>query len=84
MLGTRSNDPTNLNGFTAVNSATSTALACPASGWSVVTMTVPVNLTVVRNKYLAVRLVTSATSSQVLVNYDSASAPSSIVLPVAP
>jgi hypothetical protein len=47
-------------------------------------MTVPVNITVSQSKYLALRLVTAAGSSRVLVNYDSPSAPSVIVLPVAP
>jgi Tfp pilus assembly protein PilV len=84
MLGTRTNDPSNLNGFSSLASSTTSSLACPSSGWSVVTMTVPVNITVTQSKYLALRLVTSAGSSPVLVNYDSSSTPSVIVLPVAP
>jgi hypothetical protein len=84
MVGTRNNDTANLNGFTSSASATTVALACPTSGWSIVTLPIAVDLTVSQNKYLAVRLVTSSTSSRVLVNYDSASASSVVVLPVAP
>jgi hypothetical protein len=47
-------------------------------------MPVAVSMTVAKDKWLAVRLVTSATSSRVLVNYDSPTAVSMISIPVAP
>ena len=84
MVGTRSNDNGNLSGFSAISSATTPSLSCPASGWTTVSIPVGVSMTVPRNKWLAVRLVTSSTSSRVLVNYDSPNAVSLIALPVAP
>jgi hypothetical protein len=84
MVGTRNNDNANLSGFSAISSFASPSYVCPATGWSVVSMPVAVSMTVAKDKWLAVRLVTSATSSRVLVNYDSPTAVSMISIPVAP
>ena len=84
MVGSRNNDNGNLSGFSAVSSYTSPTYSCPATGWSLVSMPVGVSMNVAKDKWLAVRLVTSATSSRVLVNYDSPSAVSMISIPVTP
>ena len=84
MIGTRNNDNGNLSSFSAVSSYTSPTYACPVTGWSLVSMPVAVSMDVAKDKWLAVRLVTSATSSRVLVNYDSPSAVSMISIPVTP
>lgn len=84
MLGERSNDNGNLSGFTAVSSATTASLSCPSSGWATVNIPIGASMTVNKNKWIAVRLVTSSTSSRVLVNYDSPNAMSFVSLPVAP
>ena len=84
MLGTRNNDNGNLSGFSASSSSVVTPYVCPASGWSVVELPVAASMTVSKDKWLALRLVTSATSSRVLINYDSPSAVSMMSIPVAP
>ena len=86
MLGHRQNNNSTLNGFTSVSSATTAALVCPASGWSTVTIPVSVagGMSVNSGKWLALRLVTFTGSSRVLLNYDSPTSASTIVLPVAP